>query len=912
MRRLITLILTLLLAVPLLKAEGSNVQDRKEIDELMRFAGNIHQFSSIYPQEKVYLQFDNTSYYQGETIWFKAFVVNASTLQRSKSKVLYVDLLSPEGILLKQQKLLIVAGQADGSFALNDAATLQARDVRGGSLPYPSGFYEVRAYTNYMQNFDSDIIFSRVLAVFDKPKQEGHYYDEKPAITPKFTVDLIPVRPAAPKQKKVNAYFFPEGGHIIMGQPCRVAFKVTGENGLGIDATGSMDDDISFSTRHDGMGSFVFTPQSRRNSVKITVDGHDYSYSLPDAEQSGCSVQAVSDQDKAGFTIYSSSDFISQELGATLTCRGDLVDFAKVTIDGNVTEQTFDLTSAPEGVIRFTLFTKSGDILATRSFYHEKTGVIIPTINVSSNKISYAPFEKITLDFNLSDGKGAPFRDRFCLSVRDSRSPMSIVEDDLRTNLLLSSDLRGFIEKPDYYFDSANKDRLKDLDLLCMVQGWERYDWRTMAGVDGFQESLRMEDKGLTLNGWIFKSAGRKPLAHTEVNASLVPKDKTLTESYRYITGDDGYFGFDIGVLFYNKARLSIKASPRDRRIRGEDMTIVFDRSKTPMVRAYRPGETLFLNKVRNTASRDSTSITTREHPEIINVDMGVILPDVDILEQRKFVDYFTFQAYDVVKDVEKEYDKGNYSTDLFGYIKDLGYDVQIGLMIDSIEKIMSRGGVSSSDYKMLINGQYAFVYAHTETMYKDLERDSKLMGEDASVLGSRIDTRDIKSIMIYDRPMLQSEAWSLSPLHMANSPYAVEDMMGTFKKYDAKDNMDISDFKEENNNKRDRIVYLVDVLLKNIDEGSPRKDQFDRSRRFTTVDGYSIPFSFYSPEYPNGPITGDVDYRRTLYWNPNVITDEDGRARVEFYNNSFSRMFTISAAGITASGVPYILNQNW
>ena len=123
---------------------------------------------------------------------------------------------------------------------------------------------------------------------------------------------------------------------------------------------------------------------------------------------------------------------------------------------------------------------------------------------------------------------------------------------------------------------------------------------------------------------------------------------------------------------------------------------------------------------------------------------------------------------------------------------------------------------------------------------------------------------------------------------------------------------MDISDFKEENNKKSDRIVYLVDVLLKSIDESSPRKDQFDRSRRFTTVDGYSIPFSFYSPEYPNGPIPGDVDYRRTLYWNPNVITDENGNAKVEFYNNSYSTKFNISGAGITASGVPYILNQNW
>ena len=86
------------------------------VDSLMKYAGNIHQFNNIFPQEKVYLQFDNTSYYSGETIWFKAFVVNASSLQRPESRVLYVDLISPDGTLLKQEKLMIVAGQADGSF----------------------------------------------------------------------------------------------------------------------------------------------------------------------------------------------------------------------------------------------------------------------------------------------------------------------------------------------------------------------------------------------------------------------------------------------------------------------------------------------------------------------------------------------------------------------------------------------------------------------------------------------------------------------------------------------------------------------------------------------------------------------------------------------------------------------------
>ncbi len=874
-------------------AAGPSKTSGDPAQELMRYAGNIHQFNSIYPQEKVFLQFDNTSYYPGETIWFKAFVVNASTLQRSKSKVLYVDLLSPEGVLLKQQKLLIVAGQADGSFPLNDASTAQARDLRGGAMAYPSGFYEVRAYTNYMQNFDNDAIFSRVLAVFDKPQQEGHYYDEKPAITYKFTAEIQPVRPETPKQKKVNAYFYPEGGHIIIGQPCRVAFKVTGDNGMGIDATGSLDD-ISFSTQHDGMGYFVFTPQSKRNSVKITVDGHNHSYSLPDAEQSGCTVQAVSQHDKASFTIYSSSDFISQELGMTLTCRGELVDFAKITIGSNVTEQTFNLNSAPEGVVRFTLFNKAGDILASRSFYHERTDAVIPSINVTSGKTAYAPFEKITLNFNLTDGKGSPFRDRFCLSVRDTRSPVSIFEDDLRTNLLLSSDLRGFIERPEYYFNTTNQNRLSDLDLLCMVQGWERYDWQTMSGVKSFEESFRLEDKGLTLNGWVLKSTGRQPLSRIEVNASLVPEDKTLTESYRYITGDNGYFGFDIGVLFYDKARLSIKASPRDRKMRKEAITIMFDRAKTPMVRPYLPGETMYLTKtIRSTAKQDNTAQSNDEF-ELINVDKGIILPDVDINEDRKYVDYFTFQAYDVLKDVEKVYDKGDFSTDLYGYIKELGYDVRIGFEFKA-ETIFARRAPIQSDYKLLINGLYTFIYAHTETLYMDLDEDSRmiedsLLREDPSVIGSRIDTRDIKSIMVYNRPMFLSKAMELAPLRMKKGR-GFEDIMMLGE---------------------DKLVYMVDVLLKNIDESSPRKEQFDRSRRFTTVDGYSRPFSFYSPEYPNGPVVGEIDNRRTLYWNPNVITDKDGKAKVEFYNNSSTTHFNISAAGMTASGTPYTLNQDW
>lgn len=49
-------------------------------------------------------------------------------------------------------------------------------------------------------------------------------------------------------------------------------------------------------------------------------------------------------------------------------------------------------------------------------------------------------------------------------------------------------------------------------------------------------------------------------------------------------------------------------------------------------------------------------------------------------------------------------------------------------------------------------------------------------------------------------------------------------------------------------------------------------------------------------------------DYRRTLYWNPNVKTDKEGKAKIEFYNNSSCKQVVISAEGITADGKAMVL----
>lgn len=870
--------------------------DTDSVESLMKFAGNIHQFNAIYPQEKVYLQFDNTSYYRGETIWFKAFVTCASTLERAQSKVLYVDLIAPDGTLLKQEKLQIVAGQADGSFPLIDASTAQAREKRD-VLEYPSGFYEVRAYTSFMLNFGNEVVFSRVFAVYDTPKEAGSFYETSPTITLK-RAQPTEIRPKAEKKRNINALFFPEGGHLIMGKPNRVAFKVTDDSGFGINAQGKLDNSgLTFKTLHNGMGVFTFTPSESKNSVTITVADQSRTFTLPQAESTGCTMSLVrSDADNIKITVDATPGFYGSTLGLTLTCRGELVDFRTIDIKAGPSEITIPTTGVPEGVCRVYLFDHDGNKFASRSFYHHSMIATAPSLDVSTDKPDYGPFEKVQLSFNLTDGNGNPFRDRFCLSVRDTRGQSNAFVDDLRTSMLLSSDLKGLIENPSWYFDSDSPERDDALDLLCMVQGWERYDWDIMTGQKKFIEKHRMEEK-LTLNGWVLNSSGKKTLDGIEVTASLIPQDKTLTEIFSYTTDSSGYFGFDFGPAFYDKARFSITAHARKRLI-APNARIVFDRSLRPAIRAYQPQELVFYsNQVINQKAGKRKMVQESDGlPSVVNVEKGFVLPDVDINEDRIYIDYFTFKAYDVVNDVELELDKGEFSTDLLGYLIEKGYEIA-----DTCY------GDFNAD-SVIVNGFKAFFYIHNSKRYYD---------RGVSDYPFSIDAQDIKSIIVYDRPMFFSEIMQVCPLFNDYMNKGMQTTLGQSNEYTSMildDQLVKKDPYDPTEKPKfiDRRKILIDVLLKDDYEMKKRSELFSLDKRITTVDGYSRPYSFYSPEYPDGPIPGDVDYRRTLYWNPNVVTDANGLAQVEFYNSSITKHFNVSAAGITASGMPYILESEF
>lgn len=884
---------------------------------LLRYAGNIHRFCHIFPQEKVYVQFDNTSYYTGETIWFKAYVVEASTHHRAPSGVLYVDLLSPNGELLKQQKLKIVAGQADGSFPLMDGSTAYANGLRGTVLPYPSGFYEIRAYTSNMLNFNEQTIFSRVLPVFEKPEKDGNYYGESPTIRIRWSDvgDPSDMRPKPQKLKDLNADFLPEGGSLVLGLPCRVAFRLSGSDGLPVSAEGLLNGTVPVRVDHDGMGSFVFTPDRKSNSVRFEYGGSSYRFALPDADESGFTLYAQQCSDTLAVDMRCTPDIMSDTLGLTVTCRGELCHFGTFAMRDCIYRAGIPLAGFPEGVCQLTVFDRYGVVYGRRTFYHS-IGSRLPSLTMTVlDDTGFAPFAHVRLGFDLKDGAGNSFRDRFCLSVRDTRLiGTASGGDDLRTSLLLLSDLKGLVYAPEYYFESDDSLHRRHLDLLMMVQGWERYDWRMMAGLEPYAERHRME-KGLSLNGWIISPFSNKPLSDVKVLAATMPKDKSLTERFTYVTDSTGYFGFDVSD-FYDNARLTIQAK-LPKRLIGTSGRIRLERSMTPRLRPYRSDETVFSylhRPIDSSAIRKSRRDIVLEQkkadvkpeendslPKVI-LEAGILLPEVEIDEARKYIDYFTFTSFDVRKDRERDLDSGEYSTDVQSYLN----GKELKLMLTAYDKFY----YVHDSKRFYGGGYYAGGYSNDRNAIVPVKADTQIWAP-------FIDLMDIKSIMVYDKPVYMRDVIEkLCPLYKKWMNSTLVNMMDFETGINAMTGDVVSDIKGlqrfNTTSVLEMRVMLIDIELYDEDMRTSRRNQLDLSRRISVLNGFSSPYRFYSPEYPDGPIIGDVDYRRTLYWNPNVVTDADGHAEVEFYNNSYSTHFNVIGAGITAGGTPYVLDAEY
>jgi hypothetical protein len=807
------------------------------VAKLASFAKNINIFNHLNPQEKVYLHFDNTGYFTKDTIWFKAYVVTATDIKPTiHSRVLYVDLLTPEGQIVETKRLKVENGQCHGEFALDKY--------------FRAGFYEVRAYTRVMLNYGRETIFSRVFPVYNEPEEEGNYA-QRSMREPYKNIEKLREK-SVDKPDKVNLSFFPEGGNLVFGLNSKIAFKATDANGQGIDVAGAVYNDrneeiTTFSSTHNGMGIFTFCPDRTRHKVKIYFKDRDYTFPLPNVIPEGY-VMTVSNMSKDFLLVQMQKNAIcpGDTLGFTVTCRGKVMAF---DVTDMTNKQEFILKihkkDLPTGVNQVTAFTRNGEILAQRMVFVNREDEI--HISHKQSKKSYDPFEKVKLDFSIKDSKDNPIETSFSLAVRDAATEIpGHYSENIKSDLLLSSDIKGFIENVDYYFESDDNQHKQALDLLLMTQGWSRYSWRLMSGIEPF-DCKHMIEKGIVIDGKVYteKLIGKKEKSNVEVSMWLYSDDGTASQKAVCITDNEGRFNY-LADDFIGKWNLTLETKEKGKTIW---TSVPLNRIFSPIPRAY---SLLEADTLKNEVI-DSCELTTTMPKDARSITQVQILKEVTLRATRN---RFTNQdiIYDVEKDIDDLIDHGkDYPPDVFEYL----IEKNPKFWFESVQ-----GAKRTGTFRYGIGGMIMIGYD---------ERGNEKRGQ-----------------LNYDRYTYYRPITEVQKIVVS----ADKDLWMKFA---------------HQGREEERFTEISVVFAYPFKNAAARSQ---KGVRITYLNGYSQVKEFYNPDYSKGVIPGDVDYRRTLYWNPNVKTNSLGNASVSFFNNSTCKKMTISAETLTSEGIPIVYKE--
>lgn len=812
------------------------------MDSISAYLASAKSNSGVIPQEKVYLHLDNTSYYRDDKIFFAAYVTTAGRhLPTPLSGTLYVELLNPGGKIVDRRVLRIVNGRCHG-------------ELTPGKLPFYSGYYEIRAYTKYMLNFGDDAVYSRVIPVFDRPKKRGDYASHSMLQYGGGGYEYK--RPKPVSRRKVDVKFYPEGGHLVEFLPCRLGLEITDATGRPVEAYGRIVDTgadtlcAEFRSGRHGKGAVEFVARGGKYKAIVDYDGREYKFDIPSIEPRGIALQVdnLSSEQAVEVTLRKSAGLPVGVLGATVTCRGEL--YGRFVVDFSESDSlTFSVPKAklPSGVAQLTVFTPMGEIVADRLFFHNREDRV--EISVSGSKSSYAPFEPVELEFHLSRRDGSAETSPFSLSVADAENHAEYGSNIL-ADLLLASEIRGYVHNPAYYFsEAADPERRRELDCLLMVQGWRKYPWRNLVGIEAY-DLEEYPERGIEVRGKVVSAVQGIPKSNVSVSTMMSQRQADNPDSVSifydvYTTDSLGQFAFRTDV---DGKWLLIFAAEEKGKKKGH--RLLLNRSRKPALRPY-DSALMHVDFAESAAEIALTDSVDTPDEELKATGMDQVLKEVEVVGRKDNKEWEIAQ---------------NRESSIASYEVAEEYDA----MLDDGE----RGVRRVNDLLVELNRHFVMQYSSAEgekLLYKGKEPlfviDYKRHLDDVLDPGEwkTLFIDGIKSIYINENPgLLQRYVYTTEP-------------------------KTIDELQKQ---------YSCTVLIETYPD---RRTKMRRGARRIILDGYSPEVEFYSPDYSLLPI--EADYRRTLYWNPSVEPDSTGTARVRFYNNATARRFTISAESVTPSG---------
>lgn len=529
---------TLLLLFGLTIIICSVSEDRSIISRLTE---KLNRYSEKFPQEKVYLHIDKNIYQPGDSLWFKAYIVDYSTHKSSeKSNTLFTAIIDGDGEIVLEKKSLISGGTIWGDFIL--PAILE------------EGYYKIISYTSWMKNYDVEDVYTKDIQIkLFIPKElylSISFYDSvyepgeevkaeirtygiknkavarvryKYQLTSKNNIihkgngitseeGIDSIRFVLPEDgydlnyilnitalneeessltiriptifSNLDLQFFPEGGDLVPGLESRVAFKALNPYGESIDIEGELIDKnnriiTSIKSVYKGMGVFNLTLEEGI-SYRLRVNSPDLIenvYHLPDPVPEGF-VLSVENTSRDSIRLrIKTSNITKQERIAVLVQIRGIKYWGIEGIINNEAIIYIPTKDMPMGIAQITLFNSKAIPVAERLVFVNKH----KRLNISANpiKTKFSPREKVEIVVRLKDEKGDLLTGNLSFSAVDISLCLNsnITNPTILSSVLLESELKGTIPTPNFYFDKDSPLSNMALDLVMMTHGWRRFSW---------------------------------------------------------------------------------------------------------------------------------------------------------------------------------------------------------------------------------------------------------------------------------------------------------------------------------------------------------------------------------------------------------------------------------------------------
>ncbi|MFS8082485.1 MAG: hypothetical protein ACMG51_03460, partial [Ginsengibacter sp.] len=398
----------------------------------------MNYYANNYGVEKIYIHYDKSSYVPGDTIWFKCYLLK-DLLPAISAKTLYMDWSDMNGKLIYRTTSPIVEGTTFGQYAVPDS-------LKGNAL-------HLKAYTKWMLNFDSSVIYNKNLHILSIKRIQN-------------VVKIIP-----------SLSFFPEGGNIISGLRNKIAFKANDQYGNPVIIKGVVQNDLgiidSLKLLHDGMGYFFITPKAGETyTAKWKDDKGGLHYSpLPIATANGVALH-IGNEKLRSFLVLSNHENDSLHIMGTMFNQPVFKIFRRIK-NGKISG-LIPTNNLPSGVLTITVFNEQWQPLAERiTFVNNGDYLFEPGIEVQHWGLNKRA--KNELEITVPDSLVA----NLSVSVTDAGIENDS-SDNIISHLLLSSELKGKIYDPAFYFKNNEDSTNAFLDLVMLTNGWRRYNWNEM------------------------------------------------------------------------------------------------------------------------------------------------------------------------------------------------------------------------------------------------------------------------------------------------------------------------------------------------------------------------------------------------------------------------------------------------